>query len=119
MCALLDEQSCLLQLNGVRMRAVKTDQHGVVNKDTQFLFSLDRDVVTAEYSGGSVVQGFLVGRCCGSSLEFSYCQMHDNGNVTGGRAHAEIATTADGRLRMVEHFTFDDGSSGVNILEQV
>ena len=118
MCALLSGDGCITQLDGVRMSPVKTDPKGVVNQDTVFTFTHDNGVITAEYVGGSVIKGYLIGRCSGSSMEFSYCQMNDNGNVTGGRSHAELAVMPDGRLRMVEHFTWEDGRKGVNIIEQ-
>ncbi|MCB1187085.1 hypothetical protein KDL29_07965 [bacterium] len=118
MCALISGDGCISQLNGVRMSPVKTDPKGVVNQDTVFTFSMEDGIVTADYRGGSVLRGYLIGRCSGSSMEFSYCQMNDTGNVAGGRSHAELALMPDGRLRMVEHFTFDDGRKGVNIIEQ-
>ncbi|MEZ5337451.1 MAG: hypothetical protein R3F46_04230 [bacterium] len=119
MCALLSEDGCFSQLDGIRMSPVSTDPKGVVNADTVFSFSQKEELVTAEYSGGSVQRGYLVGRCSGSRLEFSYCQMNDNGTVCGGRSHAEIGQLPDGRLRLVEHFTWQDGSTGVNTFEQL
>ncbi len=48
-------------LDGLRMNATVTAENGVIGEDTIFLFRESGQLVSAEYSGGRVVQGYLVG----------------------------------------------------------
>jgi hypothetical protein len=107
-------------LDGVRMRAVGTDEAGQVDSRTLFLFSQRGRTVSARYSGGAVELGFLVGRVTADRLMFRYCQVDDRGKVHGGRSDCEVGRLPDGRIRLREHFRWESREGGgTNILEQV
>jgi len=109
-----------VSLDGVKMVAVRTAPNGVVNQDTVFEFKqLAPDRFRAEYAGGRVVSGALIGRIEGERFHFRYVQLHDDGEIAGGQSTCDIERTDDGRVRLVEHFTWDSGEPGVNVLEQI
>lgn len=102
------------------MTAVQTAPNGVVNQDTVFTFErVVPDRYRAEYAGGRVVAGTLIGRVEGVRFHFRYVQLHDDGEIASGESVCDIERTDDGRVRLVEHFTWDSGDPGVNVLEQV
>jgi hypothetical protein len=64
--------------------------------------------------------GFLVGTLTENTLVFRYAQLDLSGAVHGGRSECDVQRLADGRMQILEHFTWEsrDGS-GTNVLEEV
>ena len=109
-----------MNLNGRTMRVVQTAPNGIVGKDTIFQFSQTGDIVEARYSGGRIAIGYLVGILVGDLLSFRFCQISDQVGIDGGASRGRLERLSDGRLRIVESFTWEsrDGN-GVNIFEEV
>ena len=107
-------------LNGVRMNVTQTAANGVVNAQTIFEFSHVGDIVEARYSGGGIAQGRLIGRFIGEQLEFRYVQLTVDGVLDGGRSICDVDETADGRLRLCEHFEWGSREgTGTNVFEEL
>jgi hypothetical protein len=80
----------------------------------------DGDVVWAEFSGGHLRVGRLVGqRCPDGSIDAAYCQVMADGEVVAGRCRSTPSVLADGRVRLTEHWRRVDGSSGMSEIEEV
>jgi hypothetical protein len=102
------------------MRPVSSSGKGEISSDTLFTFSQRDNLVHARYSGGSVRLGVLVGTRSGNRLAWRYAQMDQAGRLDGGHALCELRSLADGRLALVEHFTWESrAGSGTNLLEQI
>ena len=69
----------MINLNNVKMNVIETSENGVVNQDTIFSFNQEQDLVYANYSGGQIAKGFLVGYLKGNKLEFTYGQVQVDG----------------------------------------
>ncbi len=110
-----------VNLHGKRMRVAQTAPNGVVGKGTIFEFSQVGKVVEARYAGGRIATGFLVGLLEGDTLTFRFCQISDGIRVDGGASSGRLETLQDGRLRIVESFTWESrgGDSGVNVFEEI
>jgi len=106
--------------NSVRMNAVRTAENGVVNADTVFTFRQVEHQVFAEYSGGGVIRGHLVGLLEGARLSFRYAQLERGDILNGGHSLCEVERTTDGRLRLVEHFEWESRpGGGTNVIEEL
>jgi hypothetical protein len=85
----------------------------------------DGATVTARFSGGPVVAGFLLGTVGpGGVVDAAYGQLLAEGDageplVQAGRCTTTPQVLPDGRLRMREEWHRTDGSSGVSYLEEV
>ena len=110
-----------ISLDKVKMNVVNTSPNGVVNKDTIFVFSQSNEIVSAEYMGGKIVKGFLIGRLENSKLSFSYCQLQEDGKLDSGLSYCDVSITDKGKMRMIEHFEWSSrgGESGENIFEEL
>ena len=107
-------------LDGLRANAPVTAESGVINADTIFEFSQDGDLVEASYAGGQVRAGRLIGRVKGDTLEFRYCQAHDDGSLDGGRSNCELRRADDGKIEIVERFQWASREGeGVNIIREL
>ncbi|UUU30029.1 hypothetical protein JIX56_09070 [Streptomyces sp. CA-210063] len=82
----------------------------------------ERDTVWAEFSGGAVVKGYLVGRQIGDGrLDLVYCQVLADENVVSGRCVSTPEILPDGRIRLREDWErFGPGASrGVSYIEEI
>jgi hypothetical protein len=78
------------------------------------------DVVWAEFSGGDVRAGRLVGRCAADGvIEAAYVQLMVGGEIAAGRLTSVPHLLPDGRVRLEERWRRDDGSTGTSWIEQV
>lgn len=118
-CVGVREKPMTIHLDGVRMNAITTAPGGVVNASTIFEFHERGFEVWAEYSGGMIARGFLVGTRDGASLSFRYCQRQTDGVLDGGASTCEIRRR-DALIQVVERFTWAsrDGS-GENVLQEL
>ncbi len=110
----------MINLDGVRMKVVKTAESGVVDRETVFTFRQADDLVSAHYAGGGVALGYLVGRIDGDRLVFRYCQADLSSGLDGGRSDCRLERLDDGRLRLIERFEWTSrAGAGENVFEQV
>lgn len=109
-----------INLDGVLMYVSSTDQQGVVGAETTLRFVQKGAAVFARYSGGSVQRGCLVGTLAGSELAFRYAQREASGDIHGGRSRCDVSRLSDGRLRIVEHFSWETRvGSGTNVFDEI
>ena len=109
-----------MNLNGVRMYVSSTDEQGVVDAATTLHFTQKGSAVFARYSGGRVERGCLVGTLAGSELTFRYAQRETSGDIHSGRSVCEVVGRADGRIRIVEHFSWTSRVGvGTNVFEEL
>ena len=102
------------------MRVVSTADKGVVAAETLFTFTEEGSLVSAHYCGGRVRLGHLVGIRSANELRFRYVQLDVDGRLDSGCSQCEIGSTRDGRVRILEHFSWDTREgSGTNIFEEI
>ena len=107
-------------LDGRVFRAVENDDGEVSAGETLFHYSQQAELVHARYEGGGIRLGFLVGTRAGDRLEFRYAHVNASGDTATGRCTTTIEQAADGRLRLLESWSWDsrDGS-GTSVVEEV
>lgn len=116
------EQSESISLDGIRMNVIKTAENGVVNHETIFSFSQKDGVVSAEYQGGKIRKGFLVGKLpTQNQLEFSYCQMQIDGKLDNGVSTCQLSKNENGKITLTEHFEWKSrpGEFGTNVFQEL
>jgi hypothetical protein len=83
-------------------------------------FRQSGDLVQADYSGGWLRGGSMVGVCGrDGTVEGVYCLAFGNGDLIAGRCRYEPELLADGRLRVAEHWQRFDGSTGTSYIEEI
>jgi hypothetical protein len=109
-----------ISLDGLKMHAVETDPNGVIGIDTIFTFYQSGSKVTAEYSGGQIEQGYLVGIVEDLELCFCYCQLEKSGNLNSGHSTCELSLSADSLIQIIEHFQWQSKpGGGRNIIQEL
>ncbi len=77
-------------------------------------------MVTGRYGGGGILDGWLAGTLQGGVLSFNYVQVEVSGTVDAGVSAGALSRLPDGRLQLVEKFTWRSRrGEGTNRLEQL
>lgn len=110
-----------INFNDILMNVPETDADGVVNSETIFKFSQTNNTVTAEYSGGKIEKGFLIGSLNDDELNFSYCQKQMDGKLDYGESKCEILKDDSGKLILIEYFEWKSrpGIKGKNVFREM
>lgn len=107
-------------LESRRFGSVGEVEGGEVGSGTVFTYHEDGDLIWAEYSGGSIRRGYLVGLRTGDELDFRYVQVNDEGRSSSGHCRSTIVVLPDGRLRMDERWRWESRpGSGVSVVEEL
>lgn len=63
----------MYDLNNKIFTAVQNSDNGEVNQQTRFHYFQQDEIIWAEYSGGEIIKGFLIGKWISSNqITFSY-----------------------------------------------
>lgn len=111
-----------ITLDGIKMNVITTAENGVVNHETIFHFSQKDGIVSAEYQGGKISKGFLVGNLpTQNQLEFSYCQMQIDGKLDNGVSTCQLSKNENGKITLTEHFEWKSrpGEFGINVFQEL
>ncbi len=110
-----------IDLNNTCFALVENSAAGTVNKDTLFHYKQDGDLVSADYSGGTIRHGTITAKRDGDALEMLYQCTTTEGQLRAGRAEALIGRNADGRvtLQLEWEWLTDPGLKGRSSYVQV
>ncbi|MEU1645045.1 hypothetical protein ABZ422_09730 [Micromonospora zamorensis] len=109
-----------ISLDGRRFRAVADVVAGEVGTQTVFAYHERAGEVWAEYAGGSIRRGHLVGTRTGDRLDFRYVQLNTDGQTSSGHCVSEVSVLPDGRVRLHETWSWESrAGSGSSVVEEV
>ena len=102
--------------------AVVNSEGGEVSDKTKFYYHQNDDIVWAEYSGGEIVKGFLIGKVdTEGRLKFSYQHINIGSEIRIGMCDSLPEHLENGKLRLNETWQWLNGdkSTGTSIIEEV
>lgn len=109
-----------IDLDGRRFAGVSNSGDGEVGQATVFTYRRDDHVIWAEYGGGAVVRGYLVGTRTGEQLHFRYSHLGADGQTSNGVCDSLIEVLDDGRVRLHETWSWESRpGSGTSIVEEL
>ncbi|MEU2222471.1 MULTISPECIES: hypothetical protein [unclassified Streptomyces] len=107
-------------LDGLTFAPVSDQAPGQVGTHTRFAYHEEGREIWAEYAGGDVVRGHLVGTREGDRLDFRYVQLRTDGTTASGHCVSTVVELPDGRLRLAETWEWESGpGSGTSVVEQL
>ncbi|WP_232661748.1 hypothetical protein [Pseudonocardia sp. TRM90224] len=107
-------------LDGKIFAGVSNTADGDVGAATRFHYHQDGATIWAEYAGGAVARGYLVGTRFGAELTFRYVHIDTAGETASGRCVSQIVERADGNLEMHETWAWESREgSGVSVVAEV
>ncbi|MGW6781835.1 hypothetical protein [Streptomyces sp. NPDC054987] len=106
-------------LDGLDFVPVADQAPGQVGRQTRFRYHERDGLVWADYQGGDVVRGHLIGTRKGDTVDFRYVQLRLDGTTASGRCTSLVTVLDDGRLRLEESWTWESQEgSGTSAVEQ-
>lgn len=109
-----------VRIDGRRFAGVTNSAGGEVGSGTVFTYHQEGGTVWADYGGGAVRKGFLVGTRTGGTLDFRYSHLGVTGGTAGGRCTSEIEVLADGRVRLHESWAWESRpGTGTSVVEEI
>ncbi|MEH0633080.1 hypothetical protein QBA35_06790 [Streptomyces bottropensis] len=107
-------------LDGLVLAPVADQAPGQVGTRTRFVYHERDGEIWAEYAGGDVVRGHLVGTRVGDRLDFRYAQLKTDGTTACGHCVSLVTELADGRVRLAETWEWESRpGSGTSVVEEV
>ena len=92
---------------------------GEVSDKTIFSYHQKGNVIWAEYSGGSIVKGFLLGTMDDNhTLHFDYRHINKSGDSKSGSC-VSSPKMENGKLRFYEKWKWAGGEEGTSVIEEV
>lgn len=111
-----------INYNDRRFRSVSNSESGEVSAETVFHYHQNGSVVTADYSGGKIVQGNLIAIVDeDGSLDMRYQHINSDGELMTGICTSTPEIMSDGRIRLHEkwQWTCCNGDSGESVIEEI
>jgi hypothetical protein len=109
-----------LSLDGRTLVGVANDDAGEVGGETQFHFEQDGDRIRAQYSGGAVAEGYLVGTFDRSRWDVRYVQINEAGETSTDHSVGVVSRLEDGRVRVEDEWVWESKpGAGESVLEEV
>lgn len=106
-------------LDGLVFVPVADQAPGQVGRRTRFEYHERDGLVWADYQGGDVVKGHLIGTREDDTVDFRYVQLRVDGTTASGRCTSIVTVLADGRLRLEETWSWESQEgSGTSSVEQ-
>ena len=99
--------------------AVSNSDTGEVSDQTVFAYHQKGNVIWAEYSGGSIIKGFLLGTIDdNNNLHFDYRHINTEGESKSGSCNSK-PVFENGKLRFYENWKWTDGLEGTSVIEEL
>lgn len=112
----------MINYNDKIFRAVVNTDNGETSADTVFYYKQNYNIVTAEYAGGKIVKGQLIGLADeNGALDFRYQQVNDKGEIMTGTCISVPEWIPNGKLRLHEKWKWTSGdfSEGESVVEEI
>jgi hypothetical protein len=107
-------------LDGKVFAGVSNSPTGQVDGATRFRYREDDGVIWAEYAGGDILRGYLVGTRAGARLHFRYSHLGADRATANGVCESRVVVLEDGRVRLEESWAWESRpETGTSVVEQV
>ena len=112
----------MINYNGKIFSVVTNSENGETSDKTVFIYQQTGSILTAEYSGGKILKGQLIGLVDEyGNIDMRYHQINDKGELTTGICHSSPEILQNGKIRLHERWQWTSGdlSKGESILEEI
>lgn len=102
--------------------SIENTENGEVTSGTVFNYRQKDRMVWAEYTGGGIVLGHLIGSIDDNgNLDMRYHHINEDGELMTGKCISTPEILDDGRIRIYEkwQWTCKDESNGYSIIEEI
>lgn len=112
----------MINYNNKTFSPYENSDNGETSSDTIFHYKQEGNILTAEYAGGRIKKGHLIGLVDEEGrIDMRYHQVNDKGELMTGICSSIPEVLPDGMIRLHEswQWTSGDHSKGSSILQEV
>lgn len=112
----------MINLNKKNFKALSNSDNGEVGDDTVFYYSQKDNIISAEYNGGEIIKGNLIGKQLEDGrFDFVYHHINTNGDLKIGKCLSSATLVENGKVKLLEEWQWlsDDLSSGTSELLEI
>lgn len=102
-------------------RSVSNSDNGEVSSETIFHYSQEGEIITAQYSGGEIIKGHLIGKVDQNGvINMRYHHINQEGELMTGKCISTPERLENGKIRLNEswEWTSGDFSKGESMIEE-
>jgi len=112
----------LINLDKKTFKALSNSDNGEVGNDTVFYYSQKNNIISAEYNGGEIIKGNLIGKQLeDGKFDFVYHHINTNGDLKIGKCLSSAILVENDKIKLFEEWQWlsDDLSSGTSELIEI
>ena len=118
---LLNEEY-LINYNNRKFYSVLNTDNGEVSDRTIFNYHQENNIIWAEYSGGEIVKGLLIGISDKiGNLIFTYQHVNTQNHIRTGKCKSMPEIMPDGKIKLIEEWEWTNGdmSKGSSVVMEI
>jgi hypothetical protein len=101
-------------IDGKIFQSIENTDNGEVSSETLFHYHQDDNIISADYSGGAIIKGHLLGEISeDGTLKFTYHHINLEGSLMLGKCTSVPTLLPDGRLKYSEKWQWLSGDKSV------
>lgn len=111
----------MINYNNKIFKSVSNTENGETSNETIFRYKQEGNVLNAEYEGGNIISGHLIGLVDhDGNIDMRYHQINKQGELMTGICSSKPELLANGKIRLNEtwKWTSGDHSKGQSIIEE-
>ena len=110
----------MINLNNKTFTPFVNSENGEITHKTSFYYKQKDHIIWAEYNGGNIVKGSLLGNTT-NEHEFEFCYQHlsTGGDIKTGRYKTTISILESGKIKLSEHWQWFTGDQSKGYSELV
>jgi len=111
-----------INLDNKRFKVLNNSENGNVGAETIFIYRQSGDIIFAEYYGGDILKGQLLGKFVNEEyLEFAYQHLNTEKEIMTGKCKSFPEIDNDGKIILNEiwQWTCKDNSCGKSTLKEI
>ncbi|WP_316844289.1 n-acetylglutamate synthase [Pedobacter psychrodurus] len=111
----------MINYNNKLFSPISNTENGETSNETIFKYKQRGNVLTAEYDGGKIISGHLIGLVDENGcIEMRYHQVNHQGELMTGICYSTPELLENGKIRLHEtwEWTSGDRSKGESVIEE-
>lgn len=106
-----------INFNNKTFYLVENSENGQVNSETIFEYKQQGNLVTADYSGGSILYGKIIALLEGNYLNMLYQCVTNKNELMAGKAKAFISFNENNKIKLALNWEWlgDDKEKGTSV----
>jgi len=112
----------LINLDNKVFKALSNSDNGEVGNDTIFYYSQKDNIISAEYNGGEIIKGNLIGKQLkDGNFDFVYHHINVDGDLKIGKCLSSPISLENGKIKLFEKWQWLNGdlSKGTSELIEI